>query len=412
MDSLANRLKGLGFKPASSVQVTERPDRVSLEQAIQGAVLENSAGSFVIKEQLYPFDHKQGDVNFSTSISTQSISKTARIEPSKNALERMLFIDTETSGLSGGAGTFAFLIGVGRFVADGFLLQQFIMRDPTEEQSMLLHLSNMINEDTIFVTFNGKSFDIPLIQYRFIINRFSDHIRELPHLDILHLSRRLWRKQLSSCTLKDLEVAILHFTRTSEDVPGWMIPDIYFEYLRTKDPKQIADVVYHNAQDIVSLAALFIHISELMQADTLGKEYLPNDLIAIGRIYWDMRDYEVAGKICHNCLEKKLNNVQKIAVNSALGQYHKNLQDYTKAVEHWKIAATIGDLGSCVELAMFYEHKSRDLVSALRWSEFAISFITGHENNHYELRFKQDLEKRITRLKKKGSRNVQKTDKR
>lgn len=410
MDSLANRLKGLGFKPASSVQATEPIGRISLEEAIQGAVVENSVGSFVIKEQLYPYDHIHGDVILSDGISTGSISKTARIEPSNNALDRMLFIDTETSGLSGGAGTFAFLIGVGRFAKEGFLLQQFIMRDPTEEQSMLLHLSNMIDKNTIFVTFNGKSFDIPLIQYRFIINRFPDRIRELPHLDILHLSRRLWRRQLASCTLKDLEDAILHFTRTSEDVPGWMIPDIYFEYLRTNDPKQIADVIYHNAQDIVSLAALFIHISELMQADTIGKEYSIDDLIAIGRIYWDMRDYETAGRIYQACSEKKLNNTQIIAVNSALGQYQKYCQDYVKAVEHWKTAAAIGDMASCVELAMYYEHKIRDVASALQWSELGLSFIAGHENAQNQLRYQKDLEKRITRLKKKGSKNVQETD--
>ena len=410
MDSLANRLKGLGFKPASSVQATEPIGRISLEEAIQGAVVENSVGSFVIKEQLYPYDHIHGDVIFSDGISTGSISKTARIEPSNNALDRMLFIDTETSGLSGGAGTFAFLIGVGRFVREGFLLRQFIMRDPTEEQSMLLHLSNVIDKNTIFVTFNGKSFDIPLIQYRFIINRFPDRIRELPHLDILHLSRRLWRRQLASCTLKDLEVAILHFTRTSEDVPGWMIPDIYFEYLRTNDPKQIADVIYHNAQDIVSLAALFIQISELMQADTIGKEYSIDDLIAIGRIYWDMRDYETAGRIYQACSEKKLNNTQIIAVNSALGQYQKYCQDYVKAVEHWKTAAAIGDMASCVELAMYYEHKIRDVASALQWSELGLSFIAGNKNTQNQSRYQKVLEKRIARLKKKGSKNVQETD--
>jgi len=410
MDSLADRLKGLGFKPASTVKTTEKPGSVSLEAAIQGVVKENSVGSFVIKEQLFPFEHKHGDVIFSGKISTSSIGKTARIEPASNSLERMLFIDTETSGLSGGAGTFAFLIGVGRFVADGFLLQQFIIRDPTEELPMLLHLSNVINDNTIFVTFNGKSFDIPLIQYRFILNHFPDRIRELPHLDILHLSRRLWRRQLPSCTLKDLENAILHFSRTSEDVPGWMIPDIYFEYLRTGDPKQIADVIYHNAHDIVSLAALFIHISELLQADLMSRDFSSDDLIAIGRIYWDMRDYETAVTILQACRNRKLSNTQKISVNYLLGQYHKLCQDYFKAAEHWEIAAKSGDLAACIELAMYHEHKKRDLASALYWSELGLSYITSHTNDLNSRRYKEDLVKRKIRLKKKESKNVQETD--
>jgi hypothetical protein len=175
----------------------------------------------------------------------------------------MLFIDTETSGLSGGAGTFAFLIGIGRFKEDGFLLEQLIIRDPSEEMAMLLHLADMIKPDTIFVSFNGKSFDIPLVQNRLVLNKLPVFLRDLAHVDILHISRKLWRKTLPSCTLKDLEVAILGFPRSSEDVPGWMIPDIYFEYLRTNDPAWLSDVIYHNAQDIVSLAALMIHISRL-----------------------------------------------------------------------------------------------------------------------------------------------------
>lgn len=411
MDSLTDRLKGLGFKPASSIKSSDRSHQIPLEEVIQGKEIGNSAGAFVIKEQLYPSNYKHGDTLLTNIIATSSINRVAKIEKSSKALERMLFIDTETSGLAGGAGTFAFLIGIGRFLPEGFLLQQLVIRDPAEEPALLLHLSNMIEQDSIFVSFNGKSFDIPLIQNRFIMHRFPVRIRELPHIDILHLARKLWRKYLPSCTLKDLEVAILHFARTSEDVPGWMIPDIYFNYLRTKDTGQIADVVYHNAQDIVSLAALFIHISELMQAETLGTTHSTNDLISIGRIYWDLREFDTAEKVLQICKARKLTQDQKNIVFSMLGQIYKIKQEYEKAVDHWNIAGIEGDIPSCIELAMYYEHKSQDIVEALRWSHYCVALLERNTNSNFNSIHKKDLEKRINRLTLKGSKYVQKTNK-
>jgi len=138
MDSLSDRLKSLGFKPAASVPKPASQSREKLEKVISGREISNSAGSFLIKEQLYPLDYQHGKIKFPAEISTVNINRSARIESRPDALKRMLFIDTETSGLSGGAGTFAFLIGIGRFQADGFLLQQLIIRDPSEEPAMLL----------------------------------------------------------------------------------------------------------------------------------------------------------------------------------------------------------------------------------------------------------------------------------
>ena len=243
MDSMDDRLKSLGFKKAVSIPHYVAQEKVSLETAVGGRNMQNSMGEFVLKETLYPLNYQHGVVTFVEQVTTETINRTAKIRNESHSLEKLLFIDTETSGLSGGAGTFAFLVGYGRFTAEGFLLSQLVIRDPGEEPAMLLHLINQIGGDDIFVSFNGKSFDIPLLQNRLVINRLSRNLREIQHLDMLHISRKLWKHSLDSCALKDLESAILKFERTSEDVPGWMIPDIYFAYLRTGNPGELKEVV-------------------------------------------------------------------------------------------------------------------------------------------------------------------------
>ena len=408
MDSLSDRLKSLGFKPAADVPKPKVATVPSLEDAIHGFEVINSAGTFVRKEQLYPVHYQHGNVTLVSEIDTERINQSARISATPGALERMLFIDTETSGLSGGAGTFAFLIGVGFFETEGFQLQQLIIRDPSEELAMLLHLSEIINPDTIFVSFNGKSFDIPLLQNRFIINQLPIRFRELPHVDLLHISRKLWRKSLPSCTLKELETSILRFTRSSEDVPGWMIPDIYFEYLRNRDPAKLSDVIYHNAQDIVSLAALMIHISRLLEVDKYDNEITTNDLIAISRVYWDLGSNDIASKILLRTRSRKLSTEQLGTINSMLGQYYKLRENLQEATQYWEIAASNGDPYSSIELAKIFEHKRRDFQSALYWCERCLRILEQDRYRSLPASFSRDLEKRILRLKKKGTNNVEK----
>jgi hypothetical protein len=304
--------------------------------------------------------------------------------------------------LSGGTGTFAFLVGYGRFTPEGFLLTQLIMRDPGEEAAMLLHLMNAIDEEGIFVSFNGKSFDIPLLQNRLVMNRLSMKLREIQHLDMLHISRKLWRRSLESCALKDLETAILKFERTSEDVPGWMIPDIYFEFLRSGDPSGLIDVVYHNAQDIVSLAALFIHVTTMLEKNISIENIPVNDLIAISRIYWDLGSSDTSASILEAALLRVREIEQKILVNSLLGQYYKKLGSSNKAVAHWQVAAQNGDALACIELAMFYEHQVRDYSEAMGWTEKALIFC----NNGNNKRLLTDLQKRLNRLQHKRRNDV------
>lgn len=399
LDTLSDRLKALGFRTASSIKHHAMEKFPSLEDAIQGKTLSNSLGEFVIKETIFPMDYQHGIVRLSNQVAIETINRTAKItHPTE--VGKMLFIDTETTGLSGGTGTFAFLVGVGQFTANGFTLRQMIIRGPEEEPAMLLHLLNALKKDSSFVTFNGKSFDVPLLQNRMIINRFQANLKEFPHVDVLHLSRKLWRRKLDSCALHDLEVSILGFKRTAEDVPGWMIPDLYFEYLRTKDPARLSEVVYHNAQDILSLAAIFIHIAKILEQNEQNDDIDVDDLIAISRVYRDVGWQDISTRILQSCIEGECTPEQITEICAILGLYYKKNGGLTKAVEYWSKAANNGDLQSAIELAMYYEHTQKDTGKALEWCNIILKNIDIHKTSG-DTKIHKDLIKRINRLNMK-----------
>lgn len=407
MESLSDRLKSLGFKTASAVQPPQNNNLKSLEEIISADLVTNSQGSFLVRNEFYPYGYQHGSIMFTESFLSERINQAAKLQQSGVPLNSLLFLDTETSGLSGGSGSFAFLIGIGSFTNLGFNLQQFVIGDPAEEAAMLLHFSNIIFPNSVFVTFNGKSFDIPLLQNRLIVNRIPGSIRNNPHIDVLHLSRKLWRGHLPSCSLKELEVEILRTERTDEEVPGWMIPEIYFEYLRTGAAEKISNVVYHNAQDVVSLAALFIHISTLLEKNADLDKFEVSDLISVGRIFFDMNSIEVAEKVFLKCLENSLPVEEKIQTNNLLAKIYKNLHEPQRAVQYWIEAANSGSYDACIELAMYYEHHSKDIRSALSWTAKAGSIIETMTPGSSKQKIRVDLEKRQKRLElKEGDLNV------
>ena len=172
--------------------------------------------------------------------------------PERLAPERILYLDTETTGLSGGAGTVAFLTGLGYLTENGFLVHQYLMRDYPEERFLLENVKAMLPQFDVLCTFNGKSFDLPLLQSRFRMNRMDASVLEKPHIDLLHLARRVWKLRLGRCNLGRLEEAIFGQPRV-DDLPGNQVPERYFSFLKTGDFHLLQDVLEHNQQDIASL---------------------------------------------------------------------------------------------------------------------------------------------------------------
>lgn len=175
-----------------------------------------------------------------------------RVDP-----ERLVFIDTETTGLSGGAGTIAFLIGLGRVVGDELRVRQYFLADYPGEGELLELVAKELRPNDIPVTYNGASFDLPLLRARFVMNGMR---MDLPRgIDLLRATRRLWGRLLPSCSLHAVEESVLEIER-SEDVPGFLVPELYFRFLRSGEVGQLSPVFAHHLQDILSLACLFAHI--------------------------------------------------------------------------------------------------------------------------------------------------------
>jgi uncharacterized protein YprB with RNaseH-like and TPR domain len=252
-----DRKWGSGAAETSPPRKLPQPSRVFIEQLMTGEVVHTPHGEHFETERLWERHRRHGSVDISALaelpddlLEQLSAGKIAQSPPAKWA-----FLDTETTGLAGGAGTYAFLIGVGSIEPEGFRLRQFFMRDFGEEASQLSRLAEYLARFDVLITYNGKSYDQPLLETRFRMARARHPFDRMEHLDLLFGARRLWKLRLESCRLVDLENRILGVERQG-DLPGEMIPYTYFEFLRTQEAFRVVPIFHHNAIDILSLACL------------------------------------------------------------------------------------------------------------------------------------------------------------
>lgn len=175
---------------------------------------------------------------------------------------KCLFLDTETTGLSGGAGTVAFLVGVGFVEGNAFVIEQYLMRDYSDEPELIDRLANRMDAFDCVCTFNGKNFDMPLLEARFTMCRMRHRWQNMENLDLLHPARRTWKLRLGSCRLCRLEELILGMSRT-DDLPGSEVPQRYFEFLKSGDMSLLEDIIRHNRQDIATLATLLVRLCRI-----------------------------------------------------------------------------------------------------------------------------------------------------
>ncbi len=248
--------KYAGAVPAPVRSAPPRPGRF-IEELMSGQVVRTPFGEHFETEKLWERHRRHGSVDIGDLnelpedlLASLSDGAIALSHPGKWA-----FLDTETTGLAGGTGTYAFLVGVGSIDAEGFRLRQFFMRDYGEEPSLLARLSEHLAQFDVLITYNGKAYDQPLLETRFRMARARHPFARLEHLDLLFGARRLWKLRLDSCRLVDLESQILGVERQG-DLPGAMIPYYYFDYLRTQQAMRLVPIFHHNALDILSLACL------------------------------------------------------------------------------------------------------------------------------------------------------------
>ena len=310
---------------------------------------------------------------------------------------RILYLDTETTGL-GGSGTVAFLVGLGFLTDEGFEVHQYLMRDYPEEPYLLKHVAAGLGKFDVLCTFNGTTFDVPLLESRFLMNRMDRACLELPHLDLLHMCRRLWKLRLGRCSLGRLEEVILGKPR-EEDIPGSEVPQRYFTYLRTGQMSLLDDILRHNAQDIASLCVLLNHMADLYLHPE--KIRFSEDVYSMGRALERVDRTEQARK-CYRLASR--GRVGDLA-SSALAVSYRRGGQREEAAEVWRemIREGRGGVRPYVELAKYEEHIRRDVPAALKLTEQAMIRLSepglGRDDAVQEL--KNELQYRWQRLKRK-----------
>ncbi len=398
-----------------------------LEELAPGEVVETPVGVCYVVKHTYPVDHAHGAARLGDLLAYHPNQLASMHPPS--ALEECgdfstaAFLDTETTGL-GGAGVYAFMVGVGVFEPCAtstvgemdFVVRQFFMRSPAEEPAQLHALAALLNQRNVMVTFNGRSFDLPLLRARYALNRalLPAELRRVPlinegspHLDLLLPARRLWKRRLQSCRLINLETEVLGLERSQSDVPGFLIPQLYVDYVRSGRAGEMARVFYHNQEDIVTTAALAQQMCRAVQSPHAAESGLQGlDWVSLGQSCEHAGQADEAER-CYlkalDCLDQV--NDQRVALQrlAALFKRQQRWDDAALLWERWLTTVPGTDATPYIELAMYYEWRRPDLEQAEMWAAWGLHTI--QTAPHWQRLPGQmvNLERRLQRIRLKRS---------
>lgn len=432
---LERQLEWLRRRSASPVRRPLPAERVShgIEHYVEGCVQTNDLGDYFAARQALPFGRPYGKLRVG-DVSTadlgalgiffqgpvQGIDGVALPDPAA-----LIYLDTETTGLVGGTGTCAFLIGLGMIEGSEFVVRQFFLRDYPDEKAVLATLSEVLAGYKGLVTFNGKTFDVPLLETRYALARQRSPFGRLLHVDLLHPARRLWKLRLERCHLTHLEKEVLGIERKG-DVDGADIPGIYFDYLRSGDARGLAPVFYHNALDIVTLAALTAEMARLIRMEAAANDAEPSssampglDLFSLSRIFERAGHAERSVSACRRALASGLPEPIESEALWHLATQHKRRGEYHESTRIWtEITDRQGDyfLEALEQLAIHSEHRQRDFQAALEFTSSALAWLgasagsvsangTAAPGSAPALRFQVErFRHRFERLKRKAAR--------
>lgn len=405
MTSLADKLKALGVKVGTADLPAPAPvRRYGIDSVVAGAFHPTPAGDVFVAEQTFPADYRHGAASIALTGFASALTDWANDPRLKGIKAKSLaFLDTETSGLSGGTGTYAFMVGAARFVKGKFRLAQFFLRDPAEEPALLEGLAEFLAPCKALVTFNGKSFDAPLLRTRYTLHGLPNPFADFAHIDLLPLARRLWRDRLPSRALKYLEENILSAPRTTEEVPGYEIPWLYFDYLRSGDATPLKGVFYHNAMDVVAMAALLSHVNDMLNDPFGGQVEHGLDFVALAKLFEDIGRAGEAAKLYERGLESNLTEADFGVAVKRLSILQKRRGDLAESIRWWEQAAGRGHVYASIELAKHHEHQRRDAEEAMRWAQAAFEQVNAQEMPPYiRKHWLDEIEHRMERLKRKA----------
>jgi uncharacterized protein YprB with RNaseH-like and TPR domain len=319
-------------------------------------------------------------------------------------LSSALFLDLETTGLAGGTGTVPFLVGLAYYRDERFKVTQFFLNEMAEEDRLVRELAQFIRDMGFksLVTYNGKAFDLPLVETRFALHRTPCPLRGMPHLDFLFSARSLWQHKYDSCRLFHLAQQIVQAER-SEDIPGAEIPLRYFQYIRSGDFSLIDPILYHNQEDLLSLLGVVVAGAVLVERNREAAargDGDPMDLYGVAKLFERAGDAATSAALLEKALAggRGLTAEVSMVARKKLSHHFKKNKDWDKALPFWQEMAAGEEVDCYRELAMYFEHTARDLDEAIRVATEGLALSKGKSPAA-----EKDFEKRIVRLKGKAA---------
>jgi len=411
----------LTYEPDDGRRYEAQPDLDRIADALGGRLLSNTFGRCLAIDRRYESDRWHGDVQIGdcelSDFESLRILDSAIDADAGTATPRAVFIDLETTGLSGGAGTVAFLVGCAYFDAGAFQVRQFLLSSFNAERAMLTAAAELFDAADLIVTYNGKTFDVPVMETRWAFHRMPAPLDEVPHFDMLHPARRLWRSRSAladagGCRLTTLERMLLNLRRVG-DVDGFEIPGRFFQFLRTGDARPLEPVLEHNRLDLVSLAAV---TSRALRLAGGGEPACRDGIeaLAVGRVLERAAALDRA-EACYRrasespCVETRAESLYR------LGLRCRRSGRFDEAAGWWRQLVALTDASrrndqamvslrefAIEALAIHQEHRARDLHAARELALFALEESSGARRS-------DSMRHRLARLDRKlaGKKNAQ-----
>lgn len=411
-----------GLMTAAQLQETRKDETVQrrsggfeISEVLPGELIGEVDDAFYRVRTRFPLEHVHGLLALGETLDADAgkISFSAA-DPELGDFDprSTFFMDTETIGLAGGSGTVAFLIGVGFFEDDAFVLDQCFMRDFDDEEPMLRYLDELLRPCSTIVSYNGKSFDLPLMRTRFVQNRIPFRLEGVPHYDLVHAARRFFKRRLQDCSLGNIEREVLGIHRQG-DVPGYLIPEMWFNYLNNRDARPLKKVFYHHSTDILSLVTLTAWLSKNLSAPGGSGFEHAEDQLSVVRLHYRQKQYEETVQAATLFLESSENSDELCRECLEMLAYAgKRLERFDLMQDAWQriLDQFPRHMIARHELAKHHEHRTRDLLLARRLCEEAIAMLDTRTQlgKHYPYQSPElaAFQKRLARIQKKMGGNI------
>ena len=373
-------------RPAPRPQERSLPP---LERILGGEWKETPLGPVFLRDEWYPLDHHHGALPLSAPLAACPHGMAALGNGAAPEAGRLCFFDIETTGLSGGTGTYIVLAGLGSFEAHGFRMRQYFLADIGAERAMLGLLAADFARFDGVVTYNGRAFDLPIVEGRMAMARLPFDRERLAHIDLLHVVRRLYKHRMPGCRLAEAERRLLRIERP-DDVPGWLIPSLYMDYVRAGRAAPLRGVFRHNAEDVLSLAGVLAQCARILSP---AADLDPDDAVAAARWWEHAGDEPRAVTLYAYALPWLEGGNDWVWAASRYARLCRRHARRPEAAALWARLWAAGDPSAGLALAKHLEHTVRDIAGAER--------IAAELAGMPELPFAAHLPHRLARLRRK-----------